>query len=226
MKTITVKGVGKVSAPVDTVELSFRIWEKDKAYETALKGASDKVDALERALVRSDFPKEDFQAEGFHVNTEYEGVRDENGDYRNVFAGYVCTYEQRLRFDFDVARLSKALNAVARSKSQPELNVSFTVKQPELLQAQLLEDAAASARTRAEILCRASGMKLGGLQTVEYDVSHLNFRSNTMMEVADCAMPMMASGSAKRSMAANFRPQDIDLQDSAVFVWELLPLED
>jgi hypothetical protein len=27
---------------------------------------------------------------------------------------------------------------------------------------------------------------------------------------------------AKRSVAANFRPEDIDLQDSAVFVWEIL----
>ena len=130
MKTITVKGVGKASAPVDTVELSFRIWEKNKDYAAALKGASDKVDALERALVRAGFPKEDFQADSFHVNTEYEGVRDPDGEYRNVFAGYVCTYEQRLCFDFDVARLSKALNAVAKSKAQPELNVSFTVKQP------------------------------------------------------------------------------------------------
>lgn len=224
MKTITVKGVGKASAPVDTVELSFRIWEKNKDYAAALKCASDKVDALERALVRAGFPKEDFQADSFHVNTEYEGVRDPDGEYRNVFAGYVCTYEQRLCFDFDVARLSKALNAVAKSKAQPELNVSFTVKQPELLQAQLLENAAESARTRAEILCRASGMRLGELQTIEYDVAHLSFRSNTMMDVAECAAPMLA-GSAKRSMAANFRPQDIDLQDSAVFVWELLPEE-
>ena len=69
MKTITVKGVGKASAPVDTVELSFRIWEKNKDYAAALKGASDKVDALERALVRAEFPKEDFQADSFHVNT-------------------------------------------------------------------------------------------------------------------------------------------------------------
>ena len=226
MKTITVKGIGRVSAPVDTVELSFRIWQKDKDYETALKGASDKVDALEKALVRARFSKEDFQSDSFHVNTEYESVRDKNGEYRNVFAGYVCTYEQRLRFDFDVTRLGRALDAVAKSNSQPELNVSFTVKQPELLQEELLKNAAASAKTRAEILCRAAGARLGELQTIEYDVPHLNFRSNTVMDVAECAMPMLAGGKAKRSMAANFRPQDIDLQDSAVFVWELLPAEE
>ncbi len=218
MKTITVKGMGQISAPVDTVELSFRLWEKNKSYEKALSGADRKVDALEKALTAAGFGPEDFQTAGFHVNTEYEGVRDENGEYRNVFSGYVCSYEQRLCFPFDTARLAEALAAVSASKSKPEFSVGFTVKEPERLKDRLLEQAAQSARARAEILCRASGVSLGSLQHIEYDVSHLNFRSETMMDM-DCAEPMMA----KRSrMAANLRPRDIDLQDSAVFTWELV----
>ena len=217
MKTITVKGVGQVSAPADTVELSFRVWEKHKEYEQALGGASAKVDALEKALISAGFPAEDFQSTGFHVNTEYEGVRDEHGEYRNVFSGYVCSYEQALRFDFVVDRLGKALTAVADSGAQPELNVSFTVRDPEALKEQLLEGAAQSARKRAETLCRAAGVGLGALQQIEYDVSHLSFRSQTTMDLAEGA-PM----AAKRCMAANFRPRDVDLQDSAVFVWEIL----
>ena len=110
-----------------------------------------------------------------------------------MFAGYVCTYEQRLCFDFDVARLSKALNAVAKSKAQPELNVSFTVKQPELLQAQLLENAAESARTRAEILCRASGMRLGELP---YLPKH------------NCIGHIQAAGSPEWGGGAEDRPTD------------------
>ena len=50
MKTVTVKGVGKVSAPVDTVELSFRLWAKDKDYDAALEASASKVEALEQAL--------------------------------------------------------------------------------------------------------------------------------------------------------------------------------
>ena len=221
MKTVTVKGIGKVSAPVDTVELHFRLWHKDKDYSRALDAAARKVDELEKALASAGFPAEDYQTTGFHVNTEYEGVRDEKGEYRNVFSGYVCAYEQQLRFPFGTIRLGEALNAVAASKAQPELNVSFTVKSPEALQTALLENAAGNAKTRAEILCRASGVRLGELQQIEYDFSHLSFRSDTMMEM-ECAAPMLA-GQAKRSMANNLRPQDIDLQDSAVFVWEIIP---
>ena len=221
MKTITVQGIGRVSAPADTVELSFHISEKNRDYKKALHGASEKVDTLERALAAAGFLARDFQAAGFHVHTEYESVRDAKGEYKNVFAGYVCSYDQSLRFDFDTQRLSDALLAVAESKSQPQMNVSFTVREPERLEHALLKNAAVHARDRAEVLCEASGMQLGELQKIEYDFQHLNFRSNTVMDMEESA-PMMAKG--KRSVAVNFRPEDISLQDSAVFVWEMHPL--
>lgn len=224
MKTITVKGVGKVSAPVDTVELSFRLWAKDQDYSKALEAADRKVSALEAALTAVGFAASDFQTAGFHVNTEYESVRDKNGEYRSVFSGYNCSYDQLLRFDFSAARLGEALGAVAESKAQPELQVRFTVREPERLEKALLRSAAESARERAEVLAQASGRKLGELQRIDYDVARLNFYSETGMEMADC-MPQMANGArakASRSFGAALRPQDVELQDTAVFVWELL----
>ena len=138
MKTITVKGVGKVSAPVDTVELRFHIQAKDQIYDKALETADQNVSALEAALRAAGFPAEDFQTAGFHVSTEYESVCDDKGNYRTEFTGYSCSYDQLLRFDFDPARLGEALAAVAASQAQPELQVQFTVKEPEKLQAELL----------------------------------------------------------------------------------------
>ncbi len=222
MKTVTVKGVGKASAPVDTVELNFRLWAKDKEYDKALEAADRKLTSLEAALTAAGFDAAEFQTAGFHVNTEYESVCDERGNYRSVFSGYNCSYDQLLRFSFDAARLGDALGAVAESRAQPELQVRFTVREPEKLEAELLRSAAASARARAEILAEASGKKLGELQRIDYDVTRLNFYSDTGMEMADCMPQMSVSGAgmAKRSFAA-LRPQDVELQDTAVFVWEL-----
>ena len=221
MKTITVKGVGKVSAPVDTVELRFHIQAKDQIYDKALETADQNVSALEAALRAAGFPAEDFQTAGFHVSTEYESVCDDKGNYRTEFSGYSCSYDQLLRFDFDPARLGEALAAVAASQAQPELQVQFTVKEPEKLQAELLRAAAESARARAELLAAASGGRLGELQRIDYDLAHLNYNSQTMMDMAEA--PMAGLGmKAKRSFANALRPQDLELQDTAVFVWELL----
>ena len=218
MRTITVKGIGKVSAGVDLVELSFHIQEKQKDYSAALKGAAEKVDALGKALSEAGFAPEDFQTTGFRVTTEYESVRDARGDYQTVFTGYLCSYDQKLSLDFHPARLGEALEAMDRSGAGPELQVSFTVKHPETLEAELLKAAAANARSRAEILCAASGVRLGELQSVSYDFHSLPFRSQTTMDAAGAAPMLMA----KRSMAESLRPQDMDLEDSAVFVWEIL----
>lgn len=223
MKTVTVKGAGRASAPVDTVELSFRVQAKNKSYGKALEAADKKLAGLEAALTAAGFPAKDFQTAGFHVNAEYESVSDEQGNYRSVFSGYNCSYDQLLRFDFDPARLGEALAAAAGSKAQPELQVRFTVREPEKLEAELLRSAAESARSRAEILCAAAGKRLGELQRIDYDVNRLNFQSETMMDMAECecAVPRMAGGMAKHSFSAAFRPQDVDLRDSAVFVWEI-----
>ena len=218
MRTITVKGVGKASAPVDTVELSFRLWSKELVYDQALQEAADKVEELERALKRAGFEEHEYQTVGFHVNTEYDNQRQPDGTYQNVFTGYVCSYNQRLRFDFDNKRLGAALNAVAESKSQPELNVNFTVRNPEKLDAELLQAAGESARLRAEALCRASGVTLGELQKIDYDFHHLSYGSQTEM-MMDSA-PRMATKA--RFAAVNLRPADVELQDSAVFEWEIL----
>ncbi len=223
MKTVTVKGVGRASAAVDTVELSFRIWAKNKNYNKALEAADKQVSTLEEALAAAGFPAADFQTAGFHVNTEYESVCDDKGNYHSEFSGYNCSYDQLLRFDFDAARLGEALNAVAASKSKPELQVRFTLREPEKLEAELLRSAAENARARAEALCAASGCRLGELQKIDYDLNRLSFHSETVMDI-DCTMPQTANGAmkAKRSFGSALRPQDIDLRDTAVFVWEIL----
>lgn len=221
MKTITVRGVGKASAPVDTVELSFRLWAKDMCYEKALHAANLKVAALESALCDAGFPAADFQTAGFRVNPEYESVCDEKGNYQTVFAGYHCSYDQQLRFDFDSARLGDALAAVSASNAEPELQVSFTVRQPEKLEAELLRSAAERAKARAEMLCAAAGRQLGKLQRIDYDVNRLIFQSETSLDMS-CMPQAGGNGMAKRSISASLRPQDIELQETAVFVWEIL----
>lgn len=221
MKTITVKGVGRLSAPVDTVELRFHVQTKDRDYDRALEAAGRKLSALEGALGAAGFPAADFQTAGFHVNTEYESVCDDKGSCRMEFSGYCCSYDQLLRFGFDPARLGEALAAAAASQAQPELQLQFTVKEPERLQAELLRAAAENARARAELLAAASGGRLGELQRIDYDLAHLNYKSQTMMDLAEA--PMAGLGmKAKRSFANALRPQDLELQDTAVFVWELL----
>lgn len=217
-RTITVKGVGSVSAKPDYITLTLSITEKDMDYEKALEGAARRIAQLEGAAEGAGFEKGALKTLHFNVSTQYEGVRDKDGNYQNVFAGYACLYRLKLAFGLDSKRLAAVLTAVAASGAEPELNISFTVKEPAGVSEALLASAASNAREKAQVLCRASGVELGKLICIDYSWDELNLVSPTRYELADCAMPLMAAG---KRCAPEIQPDDIDLHDTAAFVWEL-----
>lgn len=68
---------------------------------------------------------------------------------------------------------------------------------------------------KAEILCEASGYKLGDLIKIDYDWSEITIFSNTKFSMLREQSLMMASKSI------DMNPEDIDLEDTATFVWEI-----
>jgi len=218
VRTISVKGVGSVSAKPDYIVLSLTITAKEKEYEKAMDDASRRIEQLEGAAGRMGFEKGALKTVSFHVNTQYENLPDGRNGFQRVFSGYACVYHLKLAFDFDSRRLAAVLTEIAGSGAQPELNISFTVKAPEKVSEQLLASAAADAREKAEILCRASGVELGQLVHIQYNWNKLNIVSPTRYEMEDCVMPLMAARSAR---APEIEPDNIDLHDSAAFIWEI-----
>ena len=217
-RTITVKGSGSVSAKPDYITLMLSITETDKNYERAMAGAAKRIAALEAAAENTGFEKNALKTVSFHVSTQYESVKNRQGGYQSVFSGYRCAYQLKLAFDFDSKRFASVLSAVADSGADPELNISFTVKDPAKVSKELLARAAANAREKAEILCRASGAALGELISIDYNWNELNILSRTSCDFGDGVMPLMA---ARSCTAPEITPDDIDLHDTAAFVWEI-----
>lgn len=217
-KTITVKGTGSVSAKPDYITLALSITARDMEYEKALEDAARRISLLEDAAKKAGFAKGDLKTISFNVNTQYETVPDQHGNYQRQFAGYACAYRFKLAFDFDNERLACVLTAIAGSGASPELNISFTVKDPEKVSEELLASAAANARTKAEVICRASGAELGQLISINYNWGELSIVSQTRFEMEDSIVPMMA---ARKCAAPEIEPDDIHLSDTACFVWEI-----
>jgi len=216
-RTIAVKGVGGAAAKPDYTVLALSIEAKDKDYDAAMEVASRKVNLLEAAAERIGFERGALKTVSFSVNIQYENVQEEDGNFRRVFAGYGCFYHLKLAFDFDRERLAAVLNAVSSSGANPDLNISFTVKDPAKVSDELLTSAAANARKKAEVLCRASGVALGQLISIDYNWDRLNIVSPTRYDLGDGIMPMMA----RKYLTLEIEPDDIDLQDTAAFVWEI-----
>ncbi len=217
-RTITVKGTGSVSAKPDYIILTLSISAEDMAYERAMEEAARRIGLLEEAAVQAGFAKSDLKTTSFNVNTQYETITDPQGGFRRQFTGYVCAYRLKLAFDLTAGRLAAVLSAIAGSGAKAELHIAFTVKDPAKVREELLASAAANAREKAAVLCRASGVELGELLRINYDWSELRLVSQTRYAMEDCVMPMMA---AAKTCAPEIEPDDIDLSDTACFVWEI-----
>ena len=51
MRTITVRGTGKVSVPPDTIELRLTLEAKDMEYAAAMEKAAGRIEALQGAIL-------------------------------------------------------------------------------------------------------------------------------------------------------------------------------
>lgn len=219
-RIITVRGVGTAKTKPDWVKISINLNAKDKDYEKAMDLASEQIASLNAALREAGFKKGSLKTLNFNVNTEYEGVHDEKGNYRNVFAGYCVWHSLSLEFKLDNKLLSKTLTAVAMADAKPELNIAFTVKDPSEIKEQLLKNAAENAKTKAEVLAAASGVKLGALLNIDYNWGQVNVFSNT-----NYGMPKMARAVAESNAmftdGGSFVPEEITSSDSAAFTWAI-----
>lgn len=213
-RTITVKGIGKASAKPDYVVFSMTLESKHKDYDKAMDMAADHIQQLNETLCGIGFEKGSVKTTNFSVRTDYDRVKDRNGNYQNVFCGYEVTHNLKLAFGFDMGRLSLALSAIAGCLSHPQLSVAFTVKDATAINEAMLRSAAANAKKKAEILCEASGVTMGDLIAIDYNWGELDIYSHTRYDCCEDAIPLMAK-------SIDIDPDDIDVSDTATFIWEI-----
>ena len=101
--------------------------------------------------------------------------------------------------------------------AEPEISIRFTVKDPSAVNEELLRSAAENAKKKAELLCSASGVKLGDLVNIDYNWGELSIYSRTNYEMdMDCM-----KACAVDSYSLDIEPDDIDATDTVTFVWEI-----
>lgn len=218
MRTIKVKGVGKISIKPDLIVVSMNLETIDKEYDKAMELSAKKIEAINNTLEKIGFDKQSVKTTSFNVHTNYERVKDKNGEYKNVFNGYVCNHRLKVEFDFDTKLLAKVLNSISVCFAKPEFYISFTVKDKSSISNKLLQSVAQNAKEKAEILCSALNVKLGQLVSVNYNWGDIDSYSNTNYQVDGRCMVKAESCLG----SINIEPEDIKVEDTANFEWEIL----
>ena len=216
-RTVTVTGTGEIRVKPDIIRISFALSAKNTHYTDMMQQADMQMTALRQAMQHCDIEPEQLKTADYSVRTEYEHMPDENGNYRQVFSGYVCRHELLLELPLNMTKLAEILRAAENSLTEPEFHIAFSVRDCHAAEAQALKAAAEQARRNAEALAAAAGVRLGRLISVSNRSGTPNLVSPTNYTMMRAKMPAGACDAASA-----ITPEDICTEETAELVWEIL----
>lgn len=214
-KTINVKGQASLSFKPDLIILLFRFSSIAKDYAQSVQINDSKVNKMLAQLEPLAFKKDDFKTTLYQVNTHYESYQDENNQYKSRFAGYLSNHHLKLSFDLDMKRLAEVITAISQSESTPEFDIKFSIKDNRAVNDALLKAASDNAHRIANTLAKTNKLQLGNLIRIDYSWIDVELHAKTDVLIHANEMP-------RARVLSEFVPEDIEVSDSLLFVWELI----
>lgn len=162
-RTIQVTGQGVLRLAPDLVRLTLSVSAADSDFAQAVRAAEESGARVKEALERSGAAQ--VRAAGVRTEPLYETVTENGASVRRQ-TGYTATRRLRAELSADPALLAQVLTALADSGASPALSAEYALQNEAALRGELLALAVRDARSRAEAMAAAAGVKLGDVRTV------------------------------------------------------------
>jgi hypothetical protein len=214
-RTIRVTGRGSAKLAPDATRLTMTLRGTEKEYTAALERSAERTEALKDALAPLGFGRDELRTLSFSVDIRYESDRDENGEYRQRFAGYEYTHSLKLEFDRDNERLGRTLHTLATGSVEAEFHIGYFLRDAEAAKNALLAEAVSDAKAKAAVIADAAGVKLGAIRVIDYSWGNMN------LEVMPVPRMMNVAAKAEASFDMDINPEDIEVSDQVTVVWEI-----
>lgn len=202
-RTIQVTGQGVLRLAPDLVRLTLSVSAADSDFAQAVRAAEESGARVKEALERSGAAQ--VRAAGVRTEPLYETVT-ENGTSLRRQTGYTATRCLRAELSADPALLAQVLTALADSGASPALSAEYALQNEEALRGELLALAVRDARSRAEAMAAAAGVKLGC-------VLAMDSRSH--------GAPLVRAAALRMDGAAEPQPEEIVLTDEVQVTYSI-----
>ena len=212
MRLLKVYGEGQAQAEPDTATLSLNITGVAKEYATAVNQLNSTTERLKSSVQASQLPIIELKTSDFSIHTE---TKYENG--QSIDIGYRASHRMNVVLDHNKQVLNDLVELMSHSQSNAEFQVSFSLKSPEVLRQQALQNAVIAAKNNAHTLASTALVQLGKVQEIVYgDMSGLSGISPRAYGGGYDSAPMMSVAKA------DIEPQDVQVRESVIMVFELL----
>lgn len=220
-RTVTIKGYSKMTVTPNFTSLFLTITTNRKKHAQTAEDAAKKFNQLQSELIDIGFKQDCIKTASYELRAVYVY----NPNKAPVQDGFRCVHKLRVEFDYDADLLSKAISVVSSCLANPQIDISFSVKNIDAMKINLLSDAAKNAKAKAEALCVAAGAQLGKLLNINHNFNEhsFNLMENTGPLPVPCAQtaPLGRYEKPVPMPSLDLTPKDFELSESAIFTWQI-----
>ncbi|XEI31565.1 SIMPL domain-containing protein [Aeromonas veronii] len=211
---LVVSGYAEQKTEPDMLTLNVAVSALDKQGLKAKQQVDTKVAAFFSQLEGLGIKRSDVEAGNLMVSPEYQ--YGENN--KTVLLGYRAQRQLAVKL-YQLDKLSPLMDTALKAGLESVSQIEYGLKSPQVIKEQARLNAVEDAKTKAESLAKAFGMKLGKVYSVEYrNASPITAYSRNLKEVQAMVMAAPAPDMANNS----YQQQQIMVSDNieAVFLLE------
>jgi len=210
--SINVKGTSNLKVQPDEGMLNLSASFIGLDVNQAMQGLDKKTKELTKQIIAAGLNEKDIKTTNFQLNKHSVYRRGVSKD-----SGFFATQSLQIKFKYSKENVAKILNSFAQSKSDYNMNFNFMLSDTlkKQTESNLIKLAVKDARYKANILAVEAGVKLKNIKSIEYGI---------IIQVPYYPMAktrsMMADSNGETAMEG-FTPDDLDLNDEVLIVWEI-----
>lgn len=204
---ITVKGYGTASAMPDGISINLSVLSQKKVYAQTIEGLNAKVSAISLALTRAGCT-ESAVTKSYGVS---EVWTDQYDFAKRQFQGYQATQKLGVTIPVDNVLLGRVFEELANSDSQPDIGITFVVRDHAAMEKGARISAVINAKEAARDLADASDLKLMAVKSINFTGSRSAYGSG--FSLASCDM----------ASTPEVTPDVISHEESVLMVWLATP---
>ncbi|HAU4860154.1 hypothetical protein B5717_14515 [Aeromonas hydrophila] len=207
---LVVSGYAEQKAEPDMLTLNVSVTALEKQGIKAKQQVDGKVAAFFGQLEGLGIKRSDVEAGNLVISPEYQYPQNKKPE----LVGYRAQRQLAVKL-YQLDKLSELMDTALKAGLESVSQIEYGLKAPQTIKEQARLGAVEDAKTKAESLAKAFGMKLGKVYSVEY-------RNNSPMPIYSRALKAAAMTPAADMMENSYQQQQITITDNveAVFLLE------
>lgn len=210
---LKIKGSGELRVVPDQAVMNMTVKATDMDFNQAVKKLNEKTSLLERKLQEAGFKPKEIKTSQLNVQENGEW---RNGDYIN--SGYAAMQHIELRFKRDAQRIANLMEAFAGEQGAEALfHFGFALSDEARKEAgeELIRKAIMDARSKATVIAKTSGVKLGRIRSMTYG------QNDQQPGPVFNQMSMRMEEAESQQSMATMEVREIEMRDDIVIFWDI-----